>query len=173
MKIFSPIEFSEHLLKASVAVAEGAHAGLEVCAKLIQKEAQDEIGEYQSSVGPFPAWEELSETTLADKEAKGFSIPNPLLRTGDLRNSIQYEVSAFEAIIGSTSPIAAFQEFGTNSTGWGVGIPPRPFIGPAAYKCQKKIVEILGATLVIGIAGGNIISRGIGYELGYHMDLKP
>ncbi len=173
MSIFSLIGFSEHLLKVSVAIAEGAHVGLEVCAKLIQKSAQAEIGEYQPAIGPFPAWADLSDATLSDKESKGFAVPYPLLRTGDLRDSIQYEVSAFEAIIGSTSPIAAFQEFGTNSTGWGAGIPPRPFIGPAAYKNKENIIAILRSVLVIGFAGGNIISRNIGYSMGYHMDLKP
>lgn len=172
-KVFSLIGFSEHLIKASVAIAEGAHVGLKVCAELIQKTAQAEIGEYQPAVGPFPAWAPLSEATLADKEAKGYEIPNPLLRTGDLRDSIQYEVSAFEAIIGSTSPIAAFQEFGTNSTGWGSGIPPRPFIGSATYRNKDNIIAVLGSVLVIGFAGGNMISKNIGYALGYHQDLTP
>jgi phage gpG-like protein len=173
MKTFSPGTFSAHLLKSAVAVAEGAKVGLTVCAKLIQETAKTEIGEYQSAVGPFPAWASLSEATLADKEAKGYAIPNPLLRTGELRDSIQYEVGAFEAIIGSTSPIAAFQEFGTNSTGWGAGIPPRSFIGSAAYRNKDKMIAIFGSILVIGIAGGNVISKDIGYALGYHQDLKP
>lgn len=173
MKTFTPGGFAAHLLKSAVTIAEGAKIGLTVCATLIQKTAQAEIGNYQPAVGPFLAWAPLSEATLIDKEANGYEIPNPLLRTGDLRDSIQYEVSAFEAIIGSTSPIAAFQEFGTSSTGWGSGIPPRPFIGPAAYKNKENIIAILGSVLVIGIAGGNIIAKDIGYALGYHQDLKP
>lgn len=173
MKTFSPGTFAAHLLKASVTVAEGAKVGLTVCAKLIQKTAQAEIGEYQSAAGPFPAWAPLSEATLADKENQGYATPNPLLRTGELRDSIQYEVGTFEAIIGSTSPIAAFQEFGTNSTGWGAGIPPRSFIGSAAYRNKNKIITIFGSVLVIGIAGGNVIAKDIGYALGYHQDLRP
>ncbi len=159
MKVFSLIGFSEHLLKAAAAIEIEAQVGLRVCAELVQKTAQSEIGEYQSAVGGFPAWAELRDATLADKEAKGYAVPNPLLRTGDLRDSIQYEVTAFEAIIGSTSPIAMYQEFGTSSTGWGIGIAPRPFIGPAAYRNKDNIIAILGAVVITGFSLGSSIAH--------------
>lgn len=158
MNVFSLGSFAEHLLKASVAIAAGAHEGLKIAAELVQKTAQSELGTYQPSVGGYPAWVALSDATLADKEAKGFDVPSPLLRTGELRDSIQYEVGAWEAIIGSTSPIAMYQEFGTARTGWGAGIPPRPFMGPAAYRNKENIRAILGATLIAGFSLGSTIN---------------
>ena len=66
------------------------------------------------------------------KEELGYAPPdNPLLRTGDLRSSIEHRVTAVTplgsaaAIVGSTSEVARYQELGTQN------IPPRAFIGRA------------------------------------------
>lgn len=168
MKVFAnPGQFAAHLLKAALEVAAGAHVGLEASAKLVQTDAQNQLGEYQGAAGGFPAWAPLRDATLADKEAKGFPVPSPLLRTGDLRDSIQYEVGAWEAVIGSQSPIAAYQEFGTSRTGWGIGIAPRPFLGPAAFKNRDKIRAIIGMAVIAGFSGGNAIT----FKPGYNMEV--
>lgn len=172
MKMFaSPIKFAEHLLTAATAEVVALHTGLVKTAELVQKTAQSEIGHLQPSVGPFPAWEELAESTKEDKERKGYVFNgeyNPLLRTGSLRDSIEYEISGAEAVIGSRSPIAAYQEFGTSR-----GIPPRPFMGPALFRNKDKIIAIFGTATIIGIAGGREIEASIGRELGYHLDISP
>lgn len=171
MKNFSsPLKFAEHLVKAATIELIAIRAGLEAAAELIQDEAKKEIGHLQKSIGPFQEWDELADATKADKERLGYvfnSDYNPLLRTGKLRDSIEYEVNMpkLEAIVGSKDPIAAFQEFGTNR------IPPRPFIGRAAFLLGPKIAKIFGEITLIGIAGGHVISSNIGKELGYHQEL--
>ena len=150
--------FAAHLIMREAATAEMLHAGLKHVAREIEKTAKEEIGVYQSEVGPFPSWPALAEATVDDRIRQGYSPDEPLLRTGDLRESIKHEVKGLEAIIGSDSPIAAYQEFGTDK------IPPRPFIGPAAFHNKKTIIETIGLASVRGIAGGAPIREELGYD---------
>lgn len=151
-------KFAEHLAIMSVAVVKSEQRALEKCAVLIEKTAKSEIGHYQKAVGPFPAWADLADSTEADKARHGYPVDAPLLRKGDLRDSIQHEVRVLDAVIGSQSDIAAYQEFGTRT------IPPRPFIGPAAYRNKEKIQHIIGAAAVEGLTVGEVIHPLLGYD---------
>jgi len=167
----SPQKFAEHLFNAATAEIFAIREGLVKVAEVVEKEAKNEIGHLQKAKGPFPAWEELADATKAEKERLGYVYNrdyNPLFRTGELRASIQSEINMSElyAIVGSKSPIAAYQEFGTTY------IPPRPYIGPAFYKNRGLIAKIFGKAVLVGIAGGHTISMDIGKELGYHQDIK-
>lgn len=160
MKDFNSLaEFSMHLIQLVAAETLALHRGLEQAAVLIEKSAKAEIGIYQPQVGPFPAWAPLAESTEAEKARLGYPLDAPLLRTGDLRESIQHETQGFEAVIGSISPIMAYQEFGTPT------IPPRPVIGPAAFMNQEKIQAIVGLAVVSGMIGADIIHPSLGYDM--------
>ena len=158
--VFTALEMSEKLLKIAFEEEFALHEGLKVVSKIIEKKAKNIIGEYSKGAGPFPEWAPLAERTLMDKERKGYSPPdNPLLRTGDLRNSISSKVDGLEAVVGSTSEIAPYHEFGTSK------MPMRPFIGTAAFRSKKKIREILGATAISGFYGkGQKIHESLGYD---------
>ncbi|MDU3302770.1 MAG: hypothetical protein E7E83_15250 [Enterobacter ludwigii] len=119
-------------------------AGLEVVAKTIEEEAKEEIGVYQPAVGPFDAWDPLAESTKADRVRQGYSEDDPLLRSGELRDSISHRVMGLAAVVGSTDDKAVWQEFGTDR------IPPRPFIGPAYVKSFRKITEMVGFAVMKG-----------------------
>jgi len=151
--------FASHLVAREVATVVALGAGLEVVAKKIEATAKDEIGHYQPATGPFPEWAPLADTTEAEKARLGYPSDAPLLREGQLRDSIEHEVSGLEAVVGSKSDIAAYQEFGTKT------IPPRPFIGPAAFRNQKDIEKAVGAAAVLGLAGGNPIAQSLGYDM--------
>jgi HK97 gp10 family phage protein len=153
MTIYTPLGFAEKLVKLVVAEEFALHEGLKVVAKGIEKTAKKEIGHYQSAVGEFPAWAQLAESTEREKERLGYNRNEPLLRTGDLRDSIQHEVEGFEAVIGSKSQVMVYHEFGT------VKMPARPVIGPAAYRNKEKIKRILGEAAVIGLTEGNPITK--------------
>ena len=71
----------------------------------------------------------------------------PLLRTGGLRDSISTHVEGAEATVGSVSPIALYQEQGTEH------IPPRPFLGPAAFEGKKPIGAAVAMHLIAWVAG--------------------
>lgn len=148
----SVTEFVLHLAAAEVAVHKAAQHALDRAAAVIEKDAKDQIGTYQQQVGPFNAWPELAESTQKERERLGFTPNDPLLRNGALRDSISRQVQGDEAAVGSTSDVMVYQELGTPS------IPPRPVLGPAAFKNKDKIEQILGAAVVhaleYGAAGG-------------------
>lgn len=146
--IYSPLEFSEKL-KELIAVEKIAMTtGLEVVAISIEEEAKKEIGKYQEQKGSFPEWQELAESTIKEKERLGYGPPdNPLLRTGEMRDSIKHEVMGHEAIIGSNSPIIGYHEYGTSK------MPARPVIGPAAFSKKRFIGRCIGAYVVSGFLG--------------------
>lgn len=145
-------QMAAHLLLTEVKTVIALEHGLEKVAAHIEKEAKAKIGEYQGANGMHDAWPELADSTKEDRLRKGFTENDPLLRTGGLRDSISHETKLLEAQIGSTSDIAVYQELGTSK------IPPRPFLGAAAFEAKDKIVAILGAATVAGIVGGNILS---------------
>jgi hypothetical protein len=150
----NPLQFDglgglvDHLTRASMVVDHNLHIGLEQVCWIIEDDAKALVGEYQPQVGPFPAWAQLADATKADRVQKGFPANEPLLRTGEMRDSITHEiVSSTEAIVGSKSKIMRYQEFGTDR------IPPRPVIGPAAWKRRDLIREQLGAAIMSGLMG--------------------
>lgn len=141
--------FAAHLLVRKAATVEMLHLGLKHIAHSIEKTAKEELGVYQPEVGPFPAWPELAESTKDDRVAQGYPENEPLLREGTLRDSISHEVKGLEAAIGSTSDIAVYQELGTEK------IPPRPFLGPAAFRNKDTIIKTTAIAAVAGISGGS------------------
>jgi HK97 gp10 family phage protein len=159
MEFESLMSFSEHLAAAAVLEVATLEKGMERCAVTVEKSAEDEIGHYQPQVGPFQDWAELADSTKEDRLRQGYTENDPLLRSGELRDSITHESSATEAIIGSTSEIMAYQEFGTST------IPPRPVIGPAAFKNKEKIKGIIGAAAISGMFSGKPIHESLGYDM--------
>lgn len=162
MKTFTSLrQFGIHLDKLILTQASALSAGLEVIAKKIEKDAKDEIGHLQPAVGNFNAWAELAPRTKSEKELLGYKFNdeyNPLLRTGEMRDSISHRVSGISATIGSTSDIMVYQELGT----W--VIPPRPVLGPAAYKNTEFINKVIGKVTVMGLLGYELIPSELQYN---------
>jgi hypothetical protein len=118
-----------------------------------------EIGEAQKKLAQemigteVPSWPPLAAATIADKERKGFPVPAPLLRTGDMRESIRFEVEpsplGASMTLGSDDPIAKYQELGTAT------IPPRPFLATSAVAvmpvAEKRLAETAVALLTPGV----------------------
>lgn len=141
-----------HLVSINLGEAIALHKGLEFVAERIEATAKEKIGEYQAGIGPFPEWADLADATEKEKERLGYPLDAPLLRRGDLRDSIGHEVGALEAIIGSTDDVMVWQEMGTEY------IPPRPVLGPAALQNEEKIAALVGAATVAGLLGGSASS---------------
>ncbi len=157
----SPLLFAEFLVKAAAKEHLALAAGLEVSLKLIKKKAKDKIGHYQNESGPFQDWAELADATKEDRLRLGFTENDPLFRTGALKESIEheYKFGNAEGVVGSKSPIAPYQEYGTSN------IPPRPFIGPAAYESKDAIKAILGRAIMEGLTDGEIVHESLGYNI--------
>jgi phage gpG-like protein len=109
----------------------------------LTQKAKEKFGHYQTG------WSELSETTKKDRVAKGFSENEPLLRTGDLRDSVRFTVGKNFATVGSTSEIMLYQEKGTSRTGWSSkGIPPRPVFLITQLENGEEAVQIFFKTFI-------------------------
>jgi hypothetical protein len=151
--------FALHLASVASSQAIAMQHGLETVARRVEETAKDEIGTYQPGVGPFQAWHELADATKKDRLAHGYTENDPLLRRGDLRDSYEHAVAGYEAIIGSKSNIALWQELGTSR-----GIPPRPVLGPAVIHNHAYILKVLGGATVNGLMGRAPIQPALGYD---------
>jgi HK97 gp10 family phage protein len=124
---------------------ERAEAGLRPAAAVALTETMASVAtEAKAYIGhEMPFWPPLAESTIRDKEQAGFPTPAPLLRTGELRNSIEFEVDAgtLMGAVGSHDPVALFQEIGTSK------IPPRPFLKTAMINSEPQAKIFFGRML--------------------------
>lgn len=149
MKTFQSIgAFADHLATLSLGMEAELHRGLDKAAAAVEATAKSEFGEYQAAVGPYPEWEQLAESTQQERERLGYTPNDPLLRSGELRDSVGREVRHMEAVIGSRSPVMFYQELGTPR------IPPRPVLGPALIRSEEAIKHALAGVLFVCIAPG-------------------
>jgi hypothetical protein len=160
MRSLSLASFVIHLEQALVEIHHETHKALERAGQVVEKEAKFEIGHYQDQAGPFVAWKELAAATKSDRIAHGFSENDPLLRTGDMRDTVKHRVdmtgiASGEAHIGSDSEIALYQEIGT------VSIPPRSFLGGALVRKIEAVKHICGEHIVAAITGTAVPTRRI------------
>ncbi len=79
--------------------------------------------------------------------APGGEHDAPWLRTGALRASISQHVDALDAVVGSNSDVAEFQERGT------ARVPPRPFLAPAAARMAPELARAIGAEVAAAVGG--------------------
>jgi HK97 gp10 family phage protein len=150
----SPGQFAAFLGGVITAMPEAEKRGLEAAAKLIEAEAKAEIGhDEMAAAGPFAAWAPLAQKTIEEKEYLGYvdriSLNDSLYRTGALRDSISHKVGDREAVVGSNSMIAVYQEFGTEH------IPPRSFLGGAAVRKGKEAASLIGRAIDATLTGRN------------------
>jgi hypothetical protein len=154
MKKFTSLtQFAEYLSKLEPIGEEHKVAALEAIGKYVKEKAQSKFGIYQDAVGEFPKWEELEDSTQEQRVRLGFSPNDPLYRTGELMNSIDYNVEPNKVQIGSANPIMEWQEFGTAT------IPPRPVLGAAMYESVEEIKKILSLMMVNWLTGEKKINK--------------
>lgn len=137
-------QFAHELSSASAEITTGLEASFRAIVKEIEEMAKEEIGVYQPAYGPFDAWAPLAESTKADRVRQGYSEDEPLLRSGELRDSIESEVVGLAAIVGIKSDIGLWQEVGTER------IPPRPIIGPAYVRRIGPLMEAIEQAIFKG-----------------------
>lgn len=156
MKEFDSLaKFARHLVKTAALGEVVSHHIVKKAGEIIQLDAQNRIGSYQDGGGGFPAWANLAPATVADRIQQGFTPDDPLLRTGELRDSIEVEAHGHEAVVGTADVIALYQEQGTST------IPPRPFLGPAAMHSKHKVGELAAAVALEWLGGGRWRAKGL------------
>lgn len=135
--------FVSHLATLPRAVREAQRRGAEAAGAELERHAKALVGTYDAQ----PRWPELAESTKADRVRRGFSANEPELRTGSLRNSIGHRADDHGVTLGSTSPIAPYQEHGTSS------IPPRPFISATMFQHGHAAADTIARHVVGALAG--------------------
>ena len=114
----------------------------EACA-MVCKEARESLGHYQDG------WPALQPETIARK----MMGDSPLLETGQLRASIQWNSEGNEGYVGSDDMNAVYHELGTSR-----GVPARPFLGPAAIKMEDQIHKMAAKAVLAVIMGHGLAS---------------
>ena len=161
--ITSFLRFAAGLTPATEAAG---HRGVEFGAEIIRDAAKHAIGRENMSAGPFGAWEPLSDATMDGFYATGIgdvpgktelgyvnqiSTQDPLLRTGELYQSIECSSEGNKAAIGSDMDIAVYQELGTPDARF--PIPPRSFLGLGAAREAESVADLIATHMVRAIAG--------------------
>ena len=141
MKVFDLLGFIAELPAIERDLQASGPMIVEKACQIVQKKAKAAIGR------DHEMWPPLAESTIADKQHHGFPTPRPLLRTGGLRDSIQYQVHGLEGAVGSDLDIAGYQELGTSR------IPPRSFLVSSAISSEDKIHRMAVATTVAAFSG--------------------
>lgn len=155
MKKFSNFDaFSKQLEKVISKYQDKEFKALNFIGQFLEEEAKEKIGHLQKGGGEFEDWKELADSTKRDKERLGYVFNeeyNPLFRTGKLRDSISHVVNRVnhKLYVGSTDPVAKYQELGT------FRIPPRSFLGLTFFKEKLEIQFVLSTFLSNWIADDN------------------
>jgi|SRR5580700_6092350 hypothetical protein len=116
--------------------------------------ARDYIGREHDDWAPLS-----TATTEGFRHELGFWIPgkielgyggaeSPLLRTGDLRDSVGFQGDGLYGIVGSDSKVALYQELGT--VGARYPIPPRPIFAKALIEAAAG-AEILAEDVIVSL----------------------
>ena len=137
-------EFEAMLERSLATVTPRLEIGLDKVGQLAESIAAELPGHYQ------PGWAPLAESTIKDKQDKGFPVPSPLKRTGEMAASYRKEVDPFslQMVIGSPELKALWQEMGTSR-----GIPPRPVCEPALKNSLPYAADVFGEIAVSLLTG--------------------
>lgn len=121
---------------------------LEKCCNLVEEAARQNVDSMNLQLPP-PLQQDAAgegDDTLSAAEDKEADDRLDALRQ-ELRDSIGHEAAGLEAVIGSTSPVIASYEFGSED------ISPSPVLAPALFENNEQIVNIICSAATAGLAG--------------------
>jgi hypothetical protein len=169
MEFPSPGAFAAHLRRVQATMPAAETAGLKMGAELIRDEAQASLGHYQiANTGPFEAWAPLALATVEEREEQGYPPDDPLERSRTLHDNIEMSVGVRGARVGvpdrmvqlpykrhedNIGEIAEALEFGTQH------IPPRSFLGLAAFRYGGAAAGLIGSVAAAALAGMSLPKR--------------
>jgi hypothetical protein len=133
-----------NLLEA-VARFAAVEADLELAREpMIAAACQMVAGRSKDLIGvPKPEWPPLAASTL---ERKG-GVNTPLLESGALRASIEWNADLNHGFVGTDSDVGVFMETGTSRA------PPRSFLGLAAEIEAPKVAKMMSKVVSAAIGG--------------------
>jgi hypothetical protein len=136
-------QFEAQLAASLSRVVPAIEIGLDKVGTLALTLAEHYPGTYQ------PGWAPLADSTLKDKADKGFPVPSPLKRTGEMAESYKKELELAElaVVVGSPEKKALWQEMGTSR------IPPRPVVATAMSNSLPYAADVFGE-IAVGLLTG-------------------
>lgn len=152
--VFASIpQFVAFLAGVSASLPPARKHALETGCRIIQTEAKRVLGTYDYG------WVQLAPFTKAQRVRLGFPENEPGLRTGDMRESIKYVVTAtglftHEGQVGSNSDKLVWFELGTRTQ------PPRPVLLQAAMRKADEVEQTIGRTIAMVFDSGGFSSKG-------------
>jgi phage gpG-like protein len=164
--VYSILGFVAKLKVLEHETKEVEHAIVARACEMVCAEAKRVLGE------GYPEWPALQPETLARKMG-----PGPLLETGEMRASIEWNAEGNEGYVGSNNDKAVWHELGTTK------IPPRPFLMGAAIRMEPLIHAMAAKAVVAVMMGRGLASaemaelmhllhelRHVGHAVGEAMD---
>lgn len=128
-------EMARRLERAAVRARNEIDIPTEALMAHVAEQSKAAIGTYKLG------WPQLAAATQADRAAKGYAPNEPLLRTGELRESVEYKAelspTGAEGLIYSEDKIAVYQELGTSR-----GIPPRSFLYLPLVQSEEYMASV-------------------------------
>ena len=157
-KTLSFKEFSEYLNNIAPHIEKETTKAIELCCQKVRSDIQESMAKTERNM-------DKSYYTHNKKIPHHPSLPGnpPAPDTGNLRNSIRYEIHAEPrspyGVVGTTQkdpPYGQYLEYGTSKGGWGgKGIAPRPWLRPAMEKNKEWIRQSIAKAVVKGLKGGS------------------
>ena len=133
---FTLLSFVAHLKAVEHDMNALGPAVVAKACELVAEEARRVIGE------GYPYWPALAPSTLARK-----MMNTPLLETGELRASIEWNADGNQGYVGSNLDKAVWHELGT------ARIPPRSFLAGAAMAMEDKIHKMAARAVMAVLLG--------------------
>lgn len=155
-KDLTPEQFSEYLSKVAPHVEHSLVNTIKACCKKVQDDIQYSMAHTEI---------DMSKTYYTNNKTKAHhpSMPEnpPAVDSGNLRNSIRYEVHGegkeVYGVVGSSQMdenYAVYTEYGTTKGGWGgKGMAPRPWLRPAMTKNNDWIRQSIAKAVASGLKG--------------------
>ena len=141
-------QLAVRLTTVTVQVDHVLESAIEQACVVLERSAKSAIGTYRFG------WQELAESTQKERVRLGYTADEPLLRTGDLRDSYQHNSDSHEGYVGSDDPRAAWMEWGTRK------MPARPVLWGALVECESEITGIVGKGIQSALGDKRYLTHG-------------
>lgn len=151
-------QFSEYLSQVAPLIEDNMSKSIKLCCDKVRSDIQESMAKTER---------DMSKTYFTNNKTKAHhpSMPEnpPAVDSGNLRNSIRYEVhsegSEIYGVVGSTQKdpdYAVYTEYGTTKGGWGgKGMAPRPWLRPAMQKNNEWIRKSMANAVANTLKGVN------------------
>lgn len=144
-------QFSEYLSQVAPLIEDNVSKSIKLCCEKVRSDIQESMAKTER---------DMSKTYFTNNKTKAHhpSLPGnpPAVDSGNLRNSIRYEVhsegSEIYGVVGSTQKdpdYAVFTEYGTNK------MAPRPWLRPAMQKNNEWIRKSMANAVANTLKGVN------------------